>query len=177
MAAIRTIAQMGHPILRQVSTGIVCMEDPDIRLLANDLLETAIQSKGVGLAAPQVFESLRMIVIASRPSVRYPHAPELPPVVMVNPELLWASNEKESGWEGCLSIPGLRGLVPRHLRIGVRYLTMDGEEKDVEYEGFPARVFQHEFDHLQGVLFIDRLESLNDLVTEQEYQRRLTEKL
>ena len=177
MAAIRTIAQMGHPILRQVSKSIEGFEEPNIRSLGNDLLETAIQSKGVGLAAPQVFESLRMIVIASRPSVRYPDAPELTPVVMVNPELLWASEEMESGWEGCLSIPGLRGLVPRHLRVGVRYLTMDGEIKEVEYEGFPARVFQHEFDHLQGLLFIDHLKSLNDLVTEQEYQRRLTDKL
>jgi len=176
MAVIRTIAQMGHPILRQISMCINGFEDPAIRSLGNDLLETAIQSNGVGIAAPQIFESLRMIVIASRPSARYPHAPELPPVVMVNPELLWASDERESGWEGCLSIPGLRGLVPRHLRVGVRYFTIEGEERESEYEGFPARVFQHEFDHLQGVLFIDRLESLKELVTEQEYQRRLTEK-
>ncbi|HWR01225.1 MAG TPA: peptide deformylase [Chlorobaculum sp.] len=175
MAAIRTIAQMGHPILRQVSRSIAGLEEPAIRSLGEDLLETAIHSNGVGIAAPQVFESLRMIVIASRPSVRYPRAPELPPEVMVNPELLWASDEKESGWEGCLSIPGLRGLVPRHHRVGVKYFTLDGQEHEVVFEGFPARVFQHEFDHLQGKMFIDRLESLNDLFTEQEYQRRLTE--
>jgi peptide deformylase len=176
MASVRTIAQLGNPILRTVSKEIACLEAPAIRSLGDDLLETARHSNGVGIAAPQVSEPVRMIVIASRPGVRYPNAPELSPVVMVNPEVLWTSKEKESGWEGCLSIPGLRGLVPRHLRVGVRYLTMDGEKREVEYEGFPARVFQHEFDHLQGVLFVDRLESLNDLVTEQEYQRRLSEK-
>ncbi|NTU57877.1 MAG: peptide deformylase [Chlorobiaceae bacterium] len=176
MAHIRTIAQMGHPILRQISASIADLENPAMVSLGADLLETARHANGVGLAAPQVFESLRMIVIASRPSVRYPHAPELPPVLMINPELLWVSDEQDAGWEGCLSIPGLRGLVTRHIRTGVSYITVDGKRRESEYHGFPARVFQHEFDHLQGKLFIDRLESLNDLVTEQEYQRRLLEK-
>jgi peptide deformylase len=96
------------------------------------------------------------------------------PTAMINPELLWVSEEKESGWEGCLSIPGLRGLVPRQRRIGVRYLARTGELREEEYEGFLARIFQHEFDHVQGVVFIDRVESTLDLVTEKEYFRRLT---
>jgi peptide deformylase len=95
------------------------------------------------------------------------------PTAMINPELLWMSDEKEQGWEGCLSIPGLRGLVPRHIRIGIRYLNRDGAVREEEYGDFLARVFQHEFDHLQGKLFIDRVLSTMDLVTEKEYFRML----
>ena len=92
---------------------------------------------------------------------------------MINPEILWASDEKENDWEGCLSIPGLRGLVPRHRRIGMRYLTRTGKQHEEEYDGFLARVFQHEFDHVQGIMFIDMVESTLDLVTEKEYFRTL----
>jgi peptide deformylase len=95
------------------------------------------------------------------------------PTAMINPELIWGSDDKESGWEGCLSIPGLRGLVPRQRRIGVRYLTRTGELREEEYEGFLARVFQHEFDHVLGAVFIDRVESTRELVTEKEYLRSL----
>jgi peptide deformylase len=127
----------------------------------------------VGIAAPQVYEPLRLFIIASRPNARYPQAPAMEPTAIINPEILWASDEKEKGWEGCLSIPGLRGLVPRHTRIGVRYLTCSGNVAEVEYAGFLALVFQHEFDHLQGLVFVDRLESTLDLVTEKEYLRNL----
>ena len=92
---------------------------------------------------------------------------------MINPEILWASDEKENDWEGCLSIPGLRGLVPRHRRIGLRYLTRTGKQREEEYDDFLARVFQHEFDHVQGIMFIDMVESTLDLVTEKEYFRTL----
>jgi peptide deformylase len=92
---------------------------------------------------------------------------------MINPEIRWVSDEMEKGWEGCLSIPGLRGLVPRHQRIGIRYLTRAGEVLEEEYGEFLARVFQHEFDHVQGMVFVDRLESTRALVTEKEYLRSL----
>ena len=95
------------------------------------------------------------------------------PAAMINPEILWMSDEKENGWEGCLSIPGLRGLVPRHRKIGVRYLTRKGEVVETEYADFLARVFQHEFDHVQGVVFLDRVESAQELMTEKEYLRSL----
>jgi peptide deformylase len=95
------------------------------------------------------------------------------PTVMINPEIVWASNETDKGWEGCLSIPGLRGLVSRYRRIGVRYLTRTGEPREEEYEGFIARVFQHEFDHVSGMLFIDRVESTLELMSEKEYFRSL----
>ena len=136
------------------------------------MLATTGYSNGVGLAAPQVFAPLRMLVIASRPNPRYPSAPDMPPTVLVNPELLWSSDEKEYGWEGCLSIPGVRGRVARHLKVGVRYLTLEGELREVEFDGFPARIFQHEFDHLEGLVYIDRLDSTYDLVTELEFLRR-----
>ena len=92
---------------------------------------------------------------------------------MINPEIIRVSDEMEKGWEGCLSIPGLRGLVPRHKRIAVRYQTRSGEVREEEYEDFLARVFQHEFDHVQGTVFIDRVESTRELVTEKEYLRSL----
>jgi peptide deformylase len=173
MPVVRQIALMGNPILRQQSAEIADAQDSVIHTLVEDMLATTLHSSGVGLAAPQVFEPLRLIILASRPNPRYPNAPEMTPTGLINPELLWASDERETGWEGCLSIPGMRGLVPRHRRIGVRYLTGDGAQMEYEYEGFPARIFQHELDHLNATLFPDRLESLHDLYTEQEYLRRL----
>jgi peptide deformylase len=95
------------------------------------------------------------------------------PTAMINPEILWVSDEKEKDWEGCLSIPGLRGLVSRHSRIGVRYLTRSGEVREEVQSDFLARVFQHEFDHIHGIVFIERIESTMDLITEKEYLRRL----
>ena len=165
------IAQLGHPILRKISERITA-EDDGIRMLVEQMLETTQHANGVGLAAPQLFEPRRLIVIASRPNPRYPHAPEMAPTALINPELLWSSDDREMGWEGCLSIPALRGLVPRHLSVGVRHQTVDGRVLEVEFVGFPARIFQHELDHLNGLLFIDRLETPHDLVTEEEYLRR-----
>jgi peptide deformylase len=125
----------------------------------------------VGIAAPQVGESLRVIVVASRPGERYPQAPLVEPLVMVNPELLEASAETETGWEGCLSIPGMRGRVARHRAVRVRFSDLAGEVHELALEGFPARVFQHELDHLDGLVFLDRVSDSRQLVTEREYQR------
>ena len=171
---LRQIAQLGQPVLRQMARSFADPADPAVQALIDDMLATVADANGVGIAAPQVFESLSLFIVASRPNSRYPNAPSMEPKAMLNPELVWVSDEKEKGWEGCLSIPGLRGLVPRHTRIGVRYLTRTGEVREKEYRDFLARVFQHEFDHLQGVVFIDRLESTRELVTEKEYQRLLT---
>jgi peptide deformylase len=171
MPVIREIAQLGQPVLRGVAGKIADPAAPVIQVLIEDLLVTVADANGVGIAAPQVFEPLSLFIVASRPNPRYPHAPLMAPTTMINPEILWVSDEKEKGWEGCLSIPGLRGLVPRHRRIGVRYLTRTGETREEEYVDFLARVFQHEFDHVQGLVFIDRVESTRELVTEQEYLR------
>lgn len=173
MPILRQIAQLGQPVLRGVAGNVADPLDPAVQALIDDLLVTVADADGVGIAAPQVFEPLSLFIVASRPNPRYPQAPEMEPTAMVNPEVLWVSDEKESAWEGCLSIPGLRGLVPRPRRIGVRYLTRTGEQREEVFEDFLARVFQHEFDHVQGLVFIDRVESTRELVTEKEYLRML----
>jgi peptide deformylase len=173
MPILRQIAQLGQPVLRGVAGKVADPAAPAIQALIGDMLLTVADADGVGIAAPQVFEPLSLFIVASRPNQRYPDAPEMEPTVMINPEILWVSDELEKGWEGCLSIPGLRGPVPRHRRIGVRYLTRAGEVREEEYADFLARVFQHEFDHLQGMVFVDRVESTRELVTEKEYIRRL----
>jgi peptide deformylase len=170
MAILRQIAQLGQPVLREQGQLITNPRDPALQVLIDDMLVTVADANGVGIAAPQVYEPLALFIVASRPNPRYPNAPEAEPTAMLNPEILWASNEKETGWEGCLSIPGIRGLVPRNRRIGVRYLTRAGELREEELEGFVARIFQHEFDHINGIVFLDRVESRN-LVTEKEYLR------
>lgn len=174
MAILRQIAQLGQPVLRRVAGEVADPAVPAVQALIDDMLATVADASGVGIAAPQVFEPFSLFIVASRPTPRYPHAPRMEPTAMINPELLWVSDEKEKGWEGCLSIPGLRGLVPRYRRIGVRYLTRDGNVREEEYVDFLARVFQHEFDHLQGVVFFDRMETTRDLVTEKEYLRLVT---
>ena len=158
-------------MLREVAKKVTHPSDPAIQALIDDLLVTVVDANGVGIAAPQVYVSLSLFIVASRPNPRYPSAPDMEPIAMINPELLWVSDDKEKGWEGCLSIPGLRGVVPRHRRVGVRYFTRKGELREEEYSNFLARVFQHEFDHVQGVVFIDRMESSRELVTEKEYLR------
>ena len=174
MSILRQIAQLGQPVLRGVVAGrIADPADPAVQALIDDMLLTVADANGVGIAAPQVFEPLSLFIVASRPNPRYPNAPEMEPTAMINPEILWVSDEKEKGWEGCLSIPGLRGLVPRHRRIGVRYLSRAGEVREEEYADFLARVFQHEFDHVQGMVFVDRVENTRELMTEKEYMRSL----
>jgi len=173
MPVLRQIAQLGQPVLRRVADNVADPHDPAVQALIDDMLVTVVDANGVGIAAPQVFEPLSLFIAASHPNPRYPQAPEMEPTAMINPEILWVSDEKEPGWEGCLSIPGLRGLVLRHRRIGVRYLTRTGELREEEYADFLARVFQHEFDHVQGTVFIDRVESTRDLVTEKEYFKSL----
>jgi peptide deformylase len=173
MAILRQIAQLGQPVLRIPARPVTDPLAPAVQALIDDLLVTVADADGVGIAAPQVFEPLTLFIVASRPNLRYPQAPAMEPTVMINPQLLWRSDELDKGWEGCLSIPGLRGLVPRHRRIGIRYLTRSGTVREEEYAGFLARVFQHEFDHVQGLVFIDRVESTRELATEKEYLRSL----
>jgi peptide deformylase len=171
MAILRQIAQLGQPILRETAGRIEDPADPAVQGLIEDMFVTVADANGVGIAAPQVFEPLSLFIVASRPNPRYPHAPAMEATPMINPEILWTSDTMDKGWEGCLSIPGLRGLVPRHQRIVVRYLTRNGDFREEEYSGFLARILQHEFDHLQGMVFIDRVETTRELVTEKEYLR------
>jgi peptide deformylase len=168
MSRIRQISEIGSPILRQRSTAID-ITDPQLDDLIADLIATADAANGVGIAAPQVASSIRLFIVASRPSPRYPHAPTMPPTAMINPEIIARSGELVSGWEGCLSVPGTRGLVMRDRAIAVKYFTQHGELIEQELTDFIARIFQHELDHLDGILFPDRVSIFTDLITEAEY--------
>lgn len=121
MPVIRHIAQLGNPVLRQLALPVDNLRDASLQTLIEDMLATVAEADGVGIAAPQVYEPLRLFIVASRPNPRYPDAPSMQPTVMLNPELLWQSPETVMGWEGCLSVPGIRGLVPRSERIRVGY--------------------------------------------------------
>ncbi|MDJ0730352.1 MAG: peptide deformylase [Crocosphaera sp.] len=158
------IAQVGNPILRQQAQLVRDITDEKLQELIDTLLTTAMDAKGVGIAAPQVSQSYRLFVICSHPNPRYPDAPLIDPTVMINPQIISHSDEIVKGWEGCLSVPGVRGLVPRYQTITVEYLDRYGKLHQQELRDFVARIFQHELDHLDGILFIDRVEKSEDLV-------------
>ena len=159
MVTILPVAQRGEAILTLVATPIAETEFDSawLNALADAMQDTMLERNGVGIAAPQVYISKRVIIVASRPNSRYPDAPEMNAVVMVNPEILSFSNETILGEEGCLSVPDERGQVQRAQKITVRYRTLNGESVKSEFSGFPARIVQHEVDHLNGVLFIERI--------------------
>ncbi|MBK1989483.1 peptide deformylase [Sphaerospermopsis aphanizomenoides BCCUSP55] len=167
------IIQLGNPTLRQKAAWVENIHDEHIQKLIDDLILTVSQANGVGIAAPQVAESLRLFIVASRPNARYPDAPEMQPTAMINPKIISHSTEIVKGWEGCLSVPGIRGLVPRHQRIEVEYTDRNGNIQKQELTDFVARIFQHEYDHLEGKVFLDRVESTEELMTEAEYQERI----
>ena len=168
------LLQLGHPLLRLQAKPIDNVHDPDIQQLIGDLLQFIEEVGGMGIAAPQVDVSLQLFIMASKPNARYPQAPVMPQTVVINPEIIASTTEQDIGWEGCLSVPGIRGLVPRATHIKVRYLTCEGDTIERDYDGFIARIFQHELDHLRGTLFTDRVENNIDLVAEQEWQRMLS---
>jgi peptide deformylase len=174
MPVIRQISQLGHPVLRAPVTPVTFPASEAIESLVADMLETMRDANGVGIAAPQVYESVAIFIVASRPNARYPDAPEMEPEVVINPAIVERSDEMVKGWEGCLSIPGIRGEVPRHRHIKVRYQTLAGAVVERSFSDFVARIFQHEDDHLHGIVFLDRLESARDVITEKEYQKRTT---
>jgi peptide deformylase len=169
MSTIRQISTIGDPILRLRSTNIPQLRDPQLDELILDLIATADAANGVGIAAPQVASSLRLFIVASRPSPRYPHAPTMVPTAAIDPQIVARSGELVAGWEGCLSVPGTRGLVLRDRAIAVKYFTPQGELIQQELTDFVARIFQHELDHLDGILFPDRVTNPTDLITEAEY--------
>ncbi len=171
MGRLLVIAQLGNSIWLQRAKEISEPTDSTIQVLIDDMLATVADANGVGLAAPQVYESKRIIVVAPQPSPCYPYAPKMDPTVMLNPVISWASDEMVKGWEGCLSVSGVRGLVPRNKSVRLTYLTRDGETISEEYSDFVARIIQHECDHLDSVSFLDRMESTKEIVTEKEFLR------
>lgn len=160
------IARMGNPVLRKIAEPIADPTDPAVARLAADMIATMLDAPGVGLAAPQVSESCRIIVF--RVPADRGEGEEVASTVLVNPEIEPLSEDMVLGWEGCLSIPGLRGLVPRHARIRYRGYGLDGSRIEREAGGFHARVVQHEVDHLDGVLYLDRMDDLRLLVCTEE---------
>ena len=150
---IRRVLRMGDPHLLQPAAPVTEFGTPALRALITDMFDTMAAEGGVGIAAPQIGISLRVVIFGFEHSQRYPEAPPVPMTVLVNPVITPLSEEIEDGWEGCLSVPGLRGVVPRYTRIRYQGFTPDGEPIDRIAEGFHARVVQHECDHLDGLLY------------------------
>ncbi len=165
------IAQVGNPILRQKSQEVKDINNPEIQSLIDTLIRTAQEANGVGIAAPQISQSYRIFIVASRPNVRYPYAPLMEPTAMVNPKIIAHSEEIIKDWEGCLSVCGKRGLVPRSKQIEVEYYTREGVFKKEVFTDFVARIIQHELDHLDGILFTDRITNQEDLYPEEEFKQ------
>ncbi|MEI6132686.1 MAG: peptide deformylase [Methylococcales bacterium] len=169
MTHICEIAQLGNPILRRPAEIITDINSSETQDIIKALQDTLASTQGVGIAAPQISLSKQIIIIASRPSARYPNAPLMTPTVMINPSFQALSNEKEKDWEGCLSIPGIRALVPRYKNILVSYSDTNGILVETKFEGFVARIFQHEFDHLNSKVYLDSVEDNQDIFSESEY--------
>lgn len=166
------IIELGNPKLRRIAAPVVDATSDCIQRLCDRLLVQVQEANGVGIAAPQVGESVRLLIVASRPNLRYPNAPTMAPITMINPRILSHSTATEKGWEGCLSVPGIRGLVPRYQQIEVAYTGRDGRQYQQTLTDFVARIFQHELDHLDGKVFLDRVETTHDLMTEQEFRKQ-----
>jgi len=163
------IAKLGEKVLRQKAKKVEDINSKKIFEVIKKMLHCVKSSRGVGLAAPQIFESYQILIISSHPNERYPNAPFMENEIIINPKIVNKSETIEKDWEGCLSIPGLRALVPRHKSIEVQYTQVDGTTKEVVFEDFIARVFQHEYDHLIGKVYLDRVEDNKEIVSEEVY--------
>lgn len=171
MTNILPISQIGAAVLRQQASPIKLPLTPEFQELIDGLIQTALDFNGVGIAAPQVANSCRLMIVASRPSPRYPQAPTMEPMAMINPQIVDCSPKEILGWEGCLSVPGQRGLVARAQWVDVMYIDRFGQPHQQQLTDFVARIFQHEYDHLEGILFVDRITNPANLISEEEYQK------
>ncbi|WP_373479767.1 peptide deformylase [Geminocystis sp.] len=154
----KEILQIGNPILRKIATEISDIDNPQIQTLIDDLILITKKNYGVGIAAPQIGKSCRLMIIASYPNIRYPDAPLMQPMAMINPRITNHSEEVVEAMEGCLSVKQKRGRVTRYRDITVEYLTRNGDYQRKEYNNFVARIIQHELDHLNGILFVDHVQ-------------------
>jgi peptide deformylase len=171
--SILKVARLGHPVLRQVTANLPERElqSAAMQKFIDDMIETMKEYDGVGLAADQVHESKQVAVLEVANNPRYPNKPDVPLTVLVNPKVMPLSDALEEDWEGCLSIPDLRGKVPRYTSVRVQAWDRNGQELDYVATGFHARVIQHEFDHLNGKLYVDRMRDLTTLSFLQEFAR------
>jgi peptide deformylase len=158
---IREVLRMGDPRLLRVARPLETFGTPELAALLADMRDTMTHLGGVGIAAPQIGVDLRVVIFGFQNSERYPEAPPVPETVLINPQLDFLGDEMEEGWEGCLSVPGLRGLVPRYLNLRYRGRDELGQTIDRTVSGFHARVVQHECDHLDGILYPMRIRDLS----------------
>jgi peptide deformylase len=178
--AILKVARLGHPVLRAKALPVppAKIHSPDVQRLIDDMFETMREYSGIGLAGPQVHEGLRLFVAGVREAPvgdEMAEDADMPFVALINPEVTLVGAPEHQGWEGCLSIPDIRGLVPRAHEVKVQAYDRKGKRISFTARGLPARVIQHETDHLDGVLFFDRMTSLESLAFMDEYRRFWTE--
>jgi len=172
--AILKVARMGHPVLRIKTPALerAAIKSAAVQKLIDDLMDTMREYHGVGLAAPQVHEGVRLFVAALDTDDRGEDVADIEPIALINPDITpVAGTEIVEDWEGCLSIPDIRGRVPRAREITVRAYDRKGARLEISAHGFPARVIQHETDHLDGILFVDRMKSFESLTFLEEYSR------
>jgi peptide deformylase len=158
--AVREILKMGDPRLLRIAAPVTEFDTPDLLALVEDMFDTMRAANGAGLAAPQIGEDLQLVIFGFERNERYPDAPPVPQTVLLNPVIEPLGDDLVDGWEGCLSVPGLRGVVPRFARIRYRGVDPRGQPIDREADGFHARVVQHECDHLIGRLYPTRMNDL-----------------
>ena len=159
--SVREVLRMGHPVLRERAKPVELTGTPELRALIADMKETMAAKNGAGLAAPQIGVSQRVVIFGVQKNSRYPDAEEVPFTVLVNPKLTMLTREVESDWEGCLSVPGMRGVVPRYTQLRYTGTDEEGNPIDRVAEGFHARVVQHECDHLDGILYPQRMSDMS----------------
>jgi peptide deformylase len=171
--SILKVTRLGHPVLRKVTDAVPLSDllSAGIQKFIDDMIETMKEYDGVGLAADQVHESKQIAVLEVADNPRYPQKPMVPLTVLVNPQITPLNNETEEDWEGCLSIPDLRGKVPRYKSIRVEALDRDGKPLDFIANDFHARVIQHEWDHLNGKVYLDRMGDFSTLAFLTEFAR------
>ena len=171
--AILKVARLGHPVLRQQALPLSLEElrSPDTQRLIDDMVETMREYNGAGLAAPQVHVLKQICVIEVHGNPRYPDAPAIPLTVLINPVVTPLTEEMESGWEGCLSVPDMRGIVPRFGAVRLEAWDREGGRIDVVAKEFFARVIQHETDHLNGVVYLDRMRDFSTLTHLAEWNK------
>ncbi len=155
--AIKPVLKMGEPVLLEVAKPVDQFDTSELHALIQDMQDTMAHLNGAGLAAPQIGVSLQVVIFGFEKNQRYPDADEVPFTVLLNPKLTPLSEEQEDGWEGCLSVPGMRGMVPRYAQLRYQGVDQYGTAIDRTVSGFHARVVQHECDHLQGILYPMRI--------------------
>ena len=171
--AILKVARLGHPVLRKVALPVPPHEipSPDLQRFIDDLIETMREYNGAGLAATQVHTPKQIAAVEVLGNPRYPDAPDIPLMVLINPEVTFLTEEMEEGWEGCLSVPDMRGMVPRYTALRLQAYDRTGVKIDLVAKDFFARVIQHETDHLNGLVYLDRMKDFTTLTHLAEWSK------